>query len=210
MGTPSAKLVVRKTLKVNFLIFSPVFSHVPCPNGEVEPNGESPAKKLHFLFLHSELGFLIRSLTGERRKKISKLGTASKRYSAGWESQKVPSCSHMPCAVVAMGIMGIMACGGMQAGQGFPHQGLHSQEPVTEFCTHTHTEKRKKKKRIWIPETMGLDLPGAAPFKFTFSLQLFNQNLAVRLEATGSTSQGHHWLAKKKSIYIGFSLFFFF
>lgn len=71
MGTPSAKLVVRKPLHINVLIFSLVFSRMPCPNGVVELNGDNPAKSFHFLFLHLELGFLTRSLTGECSKNLN-------------------------------------------------------------------------------------------------------------------------------------------
>lgn len=118
MKAPCAKLVVRKMLKVNFLISSPAFSCSPCPNGVREPKGEKSVKKFHLAFLHLELGFFD---TDGRLQRISQLVPTSKHYSAGWDSQKVACCSHMPHALPGTAVvMGIMALGVIQAIQGFP------------------------------------------------------------------------------------------
>lgn len=121
MEAPCAKLVVRKTLKVNILISSLALSRVPCPNGAVEPKGDNSVKKFHFTFLQLR-AWIFDMVTDQRLRQISLLVTASKHYSAGWDSQKVACCSRMPhvlpCTAVAMGIMTL---GVIQAIQGFPH-----------------------------------------------------------------------------------------
>lgn len=116
---PYTQLMFREMSKVNSLILG------PCSLMCLVPVGQWREKiKSGILLFVPALGAGIFDMVNDwRRQQVSQLVTASKHYSASWDSQKVVACcSHMPSTLQRRAVaMGIMALRAIPANQGFAH-----------------------------------------------------------------------------------------
>lgn len=119
MEAPYAQLVFRKMSKVNSLILGPCSLMCLVPVGLWREKIKSGI----LLYVPALGAGIIDMVNNWRWQQVSQLVTASKHYSASWDSQKVVACcSYMPSALQHKAVaIGIMALRAIPANQGFTH-----------------------------------------------------------------------------------------